>query len=215
MRTLFAVPILLLALQATAWAADIEFLPDLDLNDPRALQEAIRLLDEEVKLAARPQTYVVIDLVTKFVFIKGRGIELHRFPITQWSAVHLDEIMPSYRLKERPPVSRRKIDPSSKDDQSPISLEDMPTEFTLQFSPPLEITIGPSSPRSVWGWLTIRARDSWKWIKHMSMVLSTGDAPAPTAEIYLMVPTEHAQSLAWTATDGMPFLIRRTPIPAP
>ena len=75
------------------------------------LQEATRVLEEEIKLAARPQTYVLIDLASNIILIKGRGVELHRIPIESWSASHLDQFMTAYRLRERPPVSRRKIDP--------------------------------------------------------------------------------------------------------
>ncbi|WP_455378279.1 hypothetical protein [Petrachloros mirabilis] len=215
MSTLFAVPIFFLSLLSAGWAAETEPLPYRDLDDPRVLQEAIRVLDEEVKLAAHPQTYVVIDLVANLVLIKSRGVELHRFPISQWSATHLDEITSSYRLKERPPVSRRKVDPSGKDDQSPISLDHMPTDFTLRFSPALAVTIRPSSPGSIWRWVKIQARASWVWIKQMTIILSTGNVPEPNPEIYLAVDIDHAQSLAWAVTDGMPFLIRRAALSAP
>lgn len=215
MSTLFAVPIFLVSILSAALAAETDPLPYLDHDDPRVLQEAIRVLEEEVKLAAHPQTYVVIDLAANLVLIKGRGVELHRFPISQWSATHLDEITSNYRLKERPLVSRRKIDPSIKDDQSPISLGHMPTDFTLRFSPGLAVTIRPSSPGSIWWWVKIQARASWVWIKQISTILSTGNAPEPNPEIYLAVDTDHAQSLAWAVIDGMPFLIRRAALSTP
>src|SRR5262245_59335048 len=96
----------------------------LDLNDPAALQEATRVLAQEVKLAALPPTYVIVDLVERTVVIKGRGVELHRFPIEQWSAVRLAEASTAFRLQARPPVIRRKIEPAAGEDQPPVSLDD-------------------------------------------------------------------------------------------
>ena len=89
MRILSAVPIILLLLQSSIWAAEPEGLPHLDPNDPAALREAVRLLNAEVQLAARPRTYVVIDLVAQTIFIKGRGLELYRLPIERWTVSRL------------------------------------------------------------------------------------------------------------------------------
>ena len=79
---------ILLTLAAVSWAAEQDVMPALDTTDPAALQEATRVLEEEIKLAARPQTYVLIDLEAKAILIKSRGIELHRLPIESWSTSH-------------------------------------------------------------------------------------------------------------------------------
>ena len=71
----------------SVWSADPENVLAIDPHDAIALQEATRILTEEVKLAARPQTYVIVDLVDRAVVIKGRGAELHRFPIAHWSSI--------------------------------------------------------------------------------------------------------------------------------
>src|SRR4026208_443561 len=95
-----------------AWAADPENVPAVDITDPAALQEATRILAEEVKLAARPQTYIIVDLVDRAVVIKGRGAELHRLPIEQWSGLRLAEASTAFRLQARPPGDRGKIEPA-------------------------------------------------------------------------------------------------------
>lgn len=213
MRIFFAVTVILLSLLSLSRATEPDVIPHLDTTDPGALQEAIRLLDEEVKLAARPQTYVVIDLVDNAILIKGRGIELHRLPVEQWTASHLAEATTTFRLKERPPLTRRKIEPAGGADQPPISLDDMPTEFTLQFSPALTVVIQPSIKRHLWRWLAFKGREWWAWIKHRSLTLATGNSPPSTPSLYLTLTPDHAQSLAWSTTENMPFLIRRTTSP--
>ena len=209
MYLLLAAPILLLTFSLAGWAAEPDIVPRVDPNDALALQEAVRLLEEEIKLAARPQTYIVIDLVDRAVLIKGRGAELHRFPIEQWSAAQLAEAQATFRLQKRPPVTRRKIEPAGAE-QMPIELDDMPTEFTLLFSPSLTVDVHPSTSENFWYWLKFKSRGWWEWLKGWSAILFTGHAPPSQPTIHLTVTSHHAQSLAWTVTEGMPFLLRRT-----
>ncbi len=209
MRVFFAVPVLLFMLHSLSWAAEPALAPQLDLNDPGTLQEAIRVLDEEVKLAARPQTYVVIDLISNAIIIKGRGIELHRFAIERWTASRLADIAPTFRLQERPPVTRRKIDPAAGSELPPISLDDMPADFVLNFSPPLIVAIQPSTSDNLWRWFTAKGREWWMRIRSWIFILATGNTPSSTPSLHLTLAHNHAQSLAWTVTEGMPFLIRR------
>src|SRR4030095_14391402 len=184
----------------------------IDINDPAALQEANRILAEEIKLAARPQTYVILDLVARSVVLKGRGAERRRLPIEQWSAVHLADASSTFRLQARPPVARRKIEPAA-GEQPPVSLEDMPSDFTLAFSPSLVVVVPPSSVDDVWRWLRFTAREWWSWVKDWGRRLMTGNEPAAQPVLRITLAPHHAQSLAWTVTEGMPFLVRRTSSP--
>ncbi|MDP1948094.1 MAG: hypothetical protein Q8L77_11410 [Nitrospirota bacterium] len=180
------------------------------MTDPVALQEATRVLEEEIKLAARPQTYVFIDLASNVILIKGRGVELHRIPIESWSASHPDQMMASYRLRERPPVSRRKIDPAAGAEQEPISLVDMPTTYTLLFSSSLRILVFSNTEGDPWQWTMQRGRAWWRRLTVWGNMLRTGDPTLSPPSLDLTVSHEHAQSLAWTVVEGMPFLIRRS-----
>ena len=208
----FFVRLLLSTLPAGATESENVF--GIDLNDPTALQEATRILAEEVKLAARPQTYVIVDLVDCAMMIKGRGAELHRCPIEQWSASHLAEVSTTVRLQARPPVTRRKIEPSAGGDQPPVSLDDMPTDFTLTFSPSFLLAVHPSATADFWRWLRFTLREWWAWLQNWTRRLATGKEPPSQPVLRLTLTPHHAQSLAWTVTEGMPFLIRRTS-PAP
>lgn len=197
-----------------ALATEAENALAIDLNDPAALQEATRILAEEVKLAARAQPYLIVDLVEGSVVIKGRGAELHRLPIEQWSAIHLDEASATLRLQARPPVSRRKIEPATGGDQPPVSLDDMPTDFTLRFSPSFLVVVHPSASEDFWRWLRFTAREWWVWAKAWVWRLSAGHEPNAQPVLRLTLTPHHAQSLAWTVTEGMPLLIRRASSPS-
>lgn len=212
MHFLRAILSILLSVASVSWAAEQDVIPALDTTDPAALQEATRVLEEEIKLAVRPQTYVLIDLEAKAILIKSRGVELHHLPIESWSASHLSQLPTASRLRERPPVNRRKIDPVAGAEQDPISLADMPTSFTLQFSPPMTIFV-LSTDSNPWQWVTQRGRAWWHRLTSWSITLWTGARPSSSPSLHLTVSLHHAQSLAWTVTEGMPFLIRRTTTP--
>ena len=210
---LFVVLLLTPLAAPSPWAAEADNLLGVDITDAAALQEATRILAEEIKLAGRPQTYVILDLVAGSVVIKGRGFELHRLPIEEWSAVHLADASATFRLQARPPVARRKIEPAG-GDQPPVSLADMPSDFTLTFAPPLLVDVHPSAAEDVWRWVRFTARQWWQWLKDWSRRLMTGNEPSARPVLRLSLAPRHAQSLAWTVTEGMPFLVRRPSSPA-
>ena len=208
MRILFALAIVLFSYPSATWTAESEVNPVPDSDSPEVLREAIRLLEDEIKIANRPRTYVIVDLFEGVVLVKARGIELHRFTIHRWSVLGSGGHTGPYRLLERPPIARRKIDPGQMAEQTPISLEDMPTEFILQFSPPLRVAIRGSSD-TFWEPLAFKGHEWWIWIKGYARAVMTGNVEQEGLTIHLAFTPDQAQSLAWTATEGMPLLLRR------
>jgi len=92
----------LLLFPVPGWAAEGGVFPDLDINEPVALQEGSRVIEEELKLAARPQTYLILDLVSGAIQIKARGVDLHRIPIAAWTVTELPRLTGTFRLTARP-----------------------------------------------------------------------------------------------------------------
>ncbi|SLM47573.1 protein of unknown function [Nitrospira japonica] len=192
-----------------AWAAEFENPFDVNMNDPAALHEATRTLVEEVKLAARPQTYLLIDLAAKAVVLKARGVELHRLPIMEWSADSQEKMTGIFRLTVRPAVARRKVDPSGTE-QEPISLTDMPASYDLLFSPPLALTVVSPAEQAPVRWSVLRMKRWWQWLNSQIRALASRSDTQADPSIALTLAENEAQSLAWSLTDGMPAIIRRT-----
>src|SRR6185436_3985659 len=61
-------------------------------EEPAPVHEATRLLEEEVRLSARPQLYLLLDLPARVLIVKSHGMELRRFPIEAWSVSHESEL---------------------------------------------------------------------------------------------------------------------------
>lgn len=202
--------LLLLAFTTPSWARDIEAFPDLNLNNPTELKEATRVLEEELKLAARPQTYLLIDLCGSTIHIKGRGIGLHQIPIIAWSTGSREGLKGIHRLVARPPVVRRKIEPGAEVEQEPISLVDMPTDYALVFNPSLNLTVVPSvTGESLLRSAVLMGKAAWRNVKDWATNLLTDRSSEPTSHLRLTLSINDAQSLAWSLVDGMALVIRR------
>jgi hypothetical protein len=206
---LWALLLTLLASQTPSWGTDHEAFPDVGKNDAGALQEASRVLEEELKLAARSQAYLVIDLVARTIAIKARGVSLYDIPVRGWSASAIDQLGQTFQLEARPPILRPKIDPTSTAEREPIALADMPTEYLLAFTPTLRVEVtsaaGGDLPRWAWSYGKRWWRDLGRWIR--SFV--GGQAAQTEPFLQLTLSREHSQSLAWSLVDGMALVVRR------
>src|SRR5512139_1196695 len=202
--------LLLLAFTTSSWRKDVEAFPDLNLNDSNELKEATRVLEEELKLAARSQTYLLIDLGGSTIHIKGRGIGLHQIPIITWSAGSRDGLKGIHRLVARPPVVRRKVEPGAGAEQEPISLADMPVDYVLSFTPSMSITVVPSvAGDSLVQSAVLLGKVGWRNVRDWTSRLLMAGSSESTSYLRLTLSAEHAQSLAWSLVDGMAIVIRR------
>lgn len=198
-----------LLLGTPCWAAESDVFPDLDVNDPAALKEASRVLEEELKLAARPQTYLLLDLVSATVQIKARGVDLHRLSIAAWSVTEMSGLTGTFRLNARPPVIRRKIDPSATTEQEPISLSDMPAEYRLAFTPAMIVAVEATAEEGIMGWIHAVTQKLSKQLQAWKQLLSGGAISADVPTVSITLSSDQARSLAWSTVDGMSVVIRR------
>lgn len=200
-----------LVLVSTGWGAEYDAFPDLNRDDPAALREATRVLEEELKLAARPQTYLLLDLPAREIRIKGRGVDLHRMAIVKWAASAPLRLTGTFRLISRPPVARRKIDPSSTTEQEPISLVDMPTDYPLSFVPGLKLEIQSLREEGLVQRTLASAAQVWQRLKAWGSSLASPSDEHSQEEpcLALTLSIDQAQSLAWSTVDGMALIIRR------
>jgi hypothetical protein len=185
------------------------------LNGPTAIIEATRLLEEELKVAARPQIYMVLDLSSQIILIKSRSIELHRLPVAAWRQVGEGSLTGVFRLRARPSVSRPKAAPTDNANATvtAIELQHMPDRYDLVFDPGLIVSVGQSARERPWPWLRGMVEEWWNRLAGtLGMTVNADGAIA--VRIHLTLAQEVAQSLAWTMTDGMPLIIGRTALPS-
>lgn len=184
-------------------------------NELASLQEANRLLEEEIKLAARAQIYLLLDLSERILYIKGRGLELHRLAVLHWQVSGGGSPSGLFRLRARPQVDRPKAgpgkDPSLAPD--PINLQDMPAEYLLLYEPGLLLTVAPPFREQPWLWARSFLHEWWARVASWTHVAAPVNQVPAGPRLRLTLSKEEARSLAWTVTDGMPLLIGRTAQP--
>lgn len=206
--------LLFFTLTTHAWGKDLGAFPHLNFNDPASVKEATRVLEEELKLAARPQTYILIDLVENTIQIKGRGVGLHQMPIGRWAVGAREALTGIHRLVARPPVVRRKIEPGKGVEQDPISLADMPADYDLSFASGLTIFVASSAARgSLVQGIASMGKAWWRRVKNWTSTIGTNQSSISGAHLELTVSVDHARSLAWSLVDGMAIVIRRSTDP--
>ncbi len=179
-----------------------------DLGQSAALREANRVLEEEVKLAARPHTYVVIDLVANHIAIKGKAVDLYRIPISSWSAESLGQMTGRFSLTGRPQIARPKIDPSAPGSQEPISLLDMPTRYDLAFHPVFVLEVVPTAVQSPFRWILWQVRSYWRTL-HSTVSAAWSGRHQREPRLQLTLSEDDARSFAWILVDGMALVVRR------
>ena len=206
---LCALFVILFVSQTPSWGADSDAFPDIRKNNSGTLQEASRVLGEELKLAARSQAYLLIDLVTYTIEIKARGVTLHQIPVTEWSASAIEQMTGAFRLNGRPPIVRRKIEPSSTTEQEPIALTDMPTQYVLSFTPALSVEIAPIAKEGLFRWAWWYGVRWWRQLNRWASSFVGGQPTEFEPSLRLSLSVEQAQSLAWSLVDGMGLVIRR------
>jgi hypothetical protein len=181
-------------------------------DDTAAIIEANQLLEEELKLAARPHIYMVLDLASNVIQIKSRGIELHRLPIADWRQRGTGLLTGVFRLRGRPSVTRPKAAPVDIASIPAIELRTMPDRYDLIFDPGLIISIGQTARERPWPWVKDLAHEWWARVAPMLGIAIDTDSMA-AVWVHLTLSQETAQSLAWIVTDGMPLIIGRAAFP--
>jgi len=166
-------------------------------------------LEIEVTLASRPQVYLLVDLPGKVICVKSRGVELHRIPVVGWQRSGEGSLTGIFSLAARPPVSRPKAGPTEKGAPAVIEVGDMPQEYNLVLSRGMIIRIAPPAFEAPWLWAKSRLREWWTLLKE-PLQLPSGEK---AIGLRLLLSRNAAQSLAWSATDGMAILIAPPPLP--
>ena len=182
-------------------------------HDPALLQSLTRSLEEEVKLAVKPQPYLVLDLAAPALLLKSRGLALRSFPILDRRSRGDQLPVSTHRLRARPPVSRPTIQPGQDSTEHPIAVSDMPMEFLLAFDHGLVIEVMPPLAERPWHWFKRKWLNGWSRVKAWVGQEQVGEFPDLPPRISLILSHEDAQALAWTVTEGMPLLIGRVEFP--
>ncbi|HAP67131.1 MAG TPA: hypothetical protein DCQ99_04875, partial [Nitrospinae bacterium] len=127
---------------------------DSNIPDINKIRRETRLLELEAKAAAKPATYVVLDLAKKKIYLKIRGVILKEFDIVDSDTIGIGQLDESYSLvnvkaifapkrKEIKPPDQKKDEkpPTTTQEVDSYSVEDMPSNYTLILNKGLSISV--------------------------------------------------------------------------
>jgi len=130
------------------------FSDDSNIQDIYKISMENRLLELEAKAAAKPVTYVVLDLISKKMYLKIRGVTLKEFDIADSDTIGIGQLDESYSLvtvkaifapkrKEIKPPDQKKDEkpPTTTQEVDSYSVEDMPSNYTLILDKGLSISV--------------------------------------------------------------------------
>ncbi|MFY9269973.1 MAG: hypothetical protein WAO55_09530 [Candidatus Manganitrophaceae bacterium] len=193
------------------------------------IREEKRFLETELSLVKKGEVYAVLDLPSRKFLFKIRTLLMKEIPIAEIDLSNEKAVSkPAYVLIQKDPpfpsLQKEIQSPSSPNlptaspesppaDRSFVTVEDMPSRYTLSFEEGLTIRVISSRPECACGWLRDRLDqfthstttflwETNRWIKErrrpdLRLTLSVGEAKA----------------LFWSLSEGNTLLIlsSRTP----
>jgi len=205
-------------------AAAILGLLSLSAQDPRVLSEQNRRLENELSLARKPVSYMVIDLESKTVTLRSRGMILktwgvHRFKT--WGKPIPDQTVKLVKKTALSNPKRANITPGQEEtkkksdekkdtfDLGTLELKDMPVHYNLLFEGNVRISVRPRTKRFWPALLNIAKSVSWLTYLPLKTVWFSVRGKSFT-QIELVIRSEKdAQGIYWSFLDGHGTLIYR------
>ncbi len=183
-----------------------------------------RALEAEIKLAAKPKPYFVLDARDSTLLVKAASVTLKTIPIDRmamWGEpvgpVPLTLVRKSTLIEpKRPTINPEAAKKQAEGDESSASqaatelealeLKDMPARFRLEWDNGLRITVRPD-PWSVLSWLGESAYyAAWYLARPVATVWYRAHGK-PYSAIYLRVAPQDARALYWACADGSELLV--------
>jgi hypothetical protein len=196
----------------------------LGAQDARQLSVQNRRLENELSLARKPVSYMVIDLEAKKVTLRSRGMVLKKWDVRgfkTWGKPIPDHPLKLLKKTALTKPKRTNITPGQEEtkkkseekkdtfDIGTLELKDMPVHYDLVFEGNIRISVRPRTKR-VWPALRNIAK-SVSWLTYLPFKTVWFSARGKSfTQIQLVMGSEKdAQGIYWAFLDGHGTLIYR------
>ena len=195
---------------------------DSNIPDINKISMENRLLELEAKAAAKPVTYVVLDLISKKMYLKIRGVTLKEFDIADsdtigigqldefYSLVTVKAIFAPKRKEIKPPAQKKEEKPASTTQEADsYSVGDMPSNYTLIFDKGLSISISQHFKGgfllSILNYINKKMGKLW----NSSKLLWSHLKKTPFIKILVVMSKDDAHAFYWALPEKADFIIIR------
>ncbi len=180
-------------------------------------QEALRnkLLQEELKLAQAPASYVIFDLEKRVVSLKARGMSLREWKIEslrRWGNPAALEIISLHKKSALFAPKRKKIKPGAnqsgdKFELDVLELKDMPSSFVLSMSGGLSIYVNSRPGNFLARMASLSRGVKWfSWLPLKNLWFQIRKKPFSCLDIRVGDAAE-AKALYWALGEGFRGLV--------
>ncbi len=193
---------------------------DSNIQDINKIRRETRLLELEAKAAAKPVTYVVLDLAKKKIYLKIRGVILKEFDIVDSDTIGIGQLDESYSLvnvkaifapkrKEiKPPDQKKEEKPSSTTQEiDSYNVEDMPSNYTLILDKGLSISVSQHFKGnfllSTLNYINKKISRLWNSSKLLWSYLKK----TPFIKILAVMSKDDARAFYWALPEKADFII--------
>lgn len=189
-------------------------------HDIQRLEKENRLLEEELKVVAKPIPYLVLDINKKNIYLKIKGTVLKEFNIIGIEVFGNRHLNIAYKLIERKAMyspKRTEIKPpqykagdgTSSTSQEPdtFDIEDMPSNYTLIFNKGLSLSVSPQYKDGFFLSFLNRLSISIKHIWNSSIVVWNYLKKTPFIRIHAVMNIDDARALYWSLPEKADFIV--------
>lgn len=185
-------------------------------QDTAKLAKLNRILESEASLANHPASYMIIDLESRAVLLKARGLVLKKWAIKSFRSWGKPVPVKEYKLLGKSALSkpeRKNITPGKEepnkakekkdaDELEVLELKDMPVHFTLLFGDDIRISFRPKTSRFWTSILNFGKNISWSaYLPLKTLWLSLKRKSFTEMEI-VMQDEKEAQGVYWSFLEG-------------
>lgn len=200
---------LLVTLMILSFSAEAVSLPETN----KILMEK-RFLESELRLAKRPDIYIILNFMEKRIQIKAKAIVLKEVPIEKavlWGApvqpnpltlIKKNVFIKPGRSKIRP----RKSDEDSKSQINAFEVEDMPVRYRLTFNDNIWLYVRPK-PEGFFSALLNLLSSLKAFIIRPIAIISSSLTRDSFSEIDIYLNEKDAKFLYWASPESLQWII--------
>lgn len=193
-----------------------------NLKDTEHYRRENTILETELKIAGKPFTYLMLDVNTKKIYLKAKGVILKEFNINDIKIFGKRHIVQNYVFIKRNALfspKRAEIVPQQNKNGTignptgisaqtdTYDIEDMPTNYILYFNNDLSISVTPQFHNNIFlsalNYIKKKLIHLWNSLQLIWNYLKK----TPFTRIETVMDTDDARALYWSLPENADFII--------
>jgi len=195
-----------------------------DTRKIHKLKQEVSLLESELKAAAKPAVYAILNIESRKIYLKIKGVILKEFNIAEiktigivhfngyYSMVKRKAIFPPKRIEIKPHRTEEKENLAASPQEAirqtdTFGIEDMPSNYTLIFNEGLSISVSPIFKDGFFMSVLNQTSRGLRYIWNSSCKIWNYFKKTPFIKIQIALERDDARALYWSLPDNVDFIV--------